>query len=197
MRCLLVIIALLITTPASSDYEQPVHSTVLKQGGLEIRQYHTAMAVETRVSAPRSEATGKAFRTLFKFINGRNEGAREIPMTSPVVQTLIAHDDDENENNWAVRFFLPNQMTEQDIPEPLDKGVAIVKLEAQTFASISFKGRQNDRNVAKNTAKLEAFIAENGYEPAGSRVFAFYDPPFIPWFLRDNEILIPVKRLHN
>ena len=84
-------------------------------------------------------------------------------------------------------------MAEENIPLPSEKGVTVSKLKAQRFASVSFKGAQSDKKIEENTAKLEAFIAQNGYEVSGRPIYAFYDPPFIPWFLRDNEILLPVK----
>ncbi len=112
-------------------------------------------------------------------------------MTSPVAQTLTNQDGEIGEN-WAVRLFLPRSLSEENIPKPSETGVAVVKLKAQKYGSVSFKGTQNDKKVSENLAKLEAFIAENDYEVSGPPVYAFYDPPFIPWFLRDNEILLPV-----
>jgi hypothetical protein len=29
---------------------------------------------------------------------------------------------------------------------------------------------------------------------AGEPVWARYDPPFMPWFLRRNEVLIPIEK---
>ena len=84
-------------------------------------------------------------------------------------------------------------MAEENIPLPSEKGVTVSKLKAQRFASVSFRGSQSDKKIEENTAKLKAFIAQNGYEASGRPIYAFYDPPFIPWFLRDNEILLPVK----
>jgi hypothetical protein len=40
--------------------------------------------------------------------------------------------------------------------------------------------------------ELEAWIAKNGFRILGEPVWARYNPPFTPWFLRRNEILIPV-----
>jgi hypothetical protein len=36
-------------------------------------------------------------------------------------------------------------------------------------------------------------MAKQGLEPAGEAVWARYNPPFTPWFLRRNEVLIPVR----
>ena len=191
MKQILVIIIMLFSTPAWAEYEQPSYKVILEQDKFSIRDYSEVIVVETEVVASRRDATSEAFRKLFRYISGNNEANLEISMTSPVAQTLT-NQDGEIGKNWSVRFFLPRSLSEENIPKPSETGVAVVKLKAQKYGSVSFKGTQNDKKVSENLAKLEAFIAENDYEVSGPPVYAFYDPPFIPWFLRDNEILLPV-----
>ena len=191
MKQILVIIIMLFSTPAWAEYEQPSYKVILEQDKFSIRDYSEVIVVETEVVASRRDATSEAFRKLFRYISGNNEANLEISMTSPVAQTLTNQDGEIGEN-WAVRFFLPRSLSEENIPQPSERGVAVVKLKAQKYGSVSFKGTQNDKKVSENLAKLEAFITENDYEVSGPPVYAFYDPPFIPWFLRDNEILLPV-----
>ena len=191
MKQILVSIIMLFSTPVCAEYEQPSYKVILEQDKFSIRDYSEVIVVETKVVASRRDATSEAFRKLFRYISGNNEANMEIPMTSPVAQTLTNQEDEIGES-WAVRFFLPRSLTEENIPQPREAGVAVVKLKAQKYGSVSFKGTQNDKKVSENLAKLEAFITENDYEVSGPPVYAFYDPPFIPWFLRDNEILIPV-----
>lgn len=191
MKQILVIIIMLFSTPAWAEYEQPSYKVILEEDKFSIRDYSEVIVVETEVVASRRDATSEAFRKLFRYISGNNEANMEISMTSPVAQTLTNQKDEIGEN-WAVRFFLPRSLSEENIPQPSETGVAVVKLKAQKYGSVSFKGTQNDKKVSENLAKLEAFIAENDYEVSGPPVYAFYDPPFIPWFLRDNEILLPV-----
>ena len=191
MKQILVIIIMLFSTPAWAEYEQPSYKVILEQDKFSIRDYSEVIVVETEVVASRRDATSEAFRKLFRYISGNNEANLEISMTSPVAQTLT-NQDGEIGKNWSVRFFLPRSLSEENIPKPSETGVAVVKLKSQKYGSVSFKGTQNDKKVSENLAKLEAFIAENDYEVSGPPVYAFYDPPFIPWFLRDNEILLPV-----
>ena len=191
LQTLTLTIAQLFSTPAWAEYEQPSYNVILEQDKFSIRDYSEVIVVETEVVASRRDATSAAFRKLFRYISGNNEANLEISMTSPVAQTLTNQDGEIGEN-WAVRFFLPRSLSEENIPQPSERGVAVVKLKAQKYGSVSFKGTQNDKKVSENLAKLEAFITENDYEVSGPPVYAFYDPPFIPWFLRDNEILLPV-----
>ena len=195
MTRILTIITLLFATPAWAEYEQPSYNLVFQQNGLEIRDYAPAVVVETQVVASRRDAAGDAFRSLFNYISGNNDASLEIPMTSPVAQTYAGRERDNVSGKWAVRFFLPRDLSAEAIPEPLQLGVNIVTLSAQRFASVSFKGTQNDKKVAKNRARLREFIAQNGYRVSGQPVYAFYDPPFVPWFLRDNEILLPIEKV--
>ncbi len=44
-----------------------------------------------------------------------------------------------------------------------------------------------------NKGKLEAWIRENRFTVVGEPVWARYNPPFTLWFMRRNEILIPVS----
>ena len=189
----LLAIAMISSLPAWAEIEQPNYNVILEKDIFAIRDYTSVMAVETEVFSSRREAAGDAFRRLFRYISGENEDNLEISMTSPVAQTLADQNDDDSAERWMVRFFLPKNMDEENIPLPSEKGVIVSKLKAQRFASVSFRGSQSDRKIEENTAKLKAFIAQNGYEVSGRPIYAFYDPPFIPWFLRDNEILLPVK----
>ena len=193
MKQILLTIAMLSSLPAWAEIEQPNYEVILEKDIFAIRDYTSVMAVETEVFSSRKEAASDAFRKLFRYISGENEDNLEISMTSPVAQTLANQNDDDPAERWMVRFFLPRNMAEENIPLPSEKGVTVSKLKAQRFASVSFRGSQSDKKIEENTAKLKAFISQNGYEVSGRPIYAFYDPPFIPWFLRDNEILLPVK----
>ena len=197
MTRILTIIALLLATPAWAEYERPTYNVVLKEDGLEIRDYEPAVVVETQVLASRRDAAGEAFRSLFNYISGDNTARLEIPMTSPVAQTQAGNSPGNVSGKWAVRFFLPKNLSVENIPQPLQPDVNIVTLAAQRFASVSFKGTQNDKKVAKYTAQLREFIGQKKYGVAGEPVYAFYDPPFVPWFLRENEILLPIQKVQT
>ena len=197
MTRILTIIVLLFATPAWAEYERPTYNVVLKEHGLEIRDYAPTVVVETQVLASRRDAAGEAFRSLFNYISGDNTARLEIPMTSPVAQTQAGKGPGNVSGKWAIRFFLPKNLSEENIPQPLQQDVNIVTLAAQRFASVSFKGTQNDKKVVRYTAQLREFIAQKGYWVAGEPVYAFYDPPFVPWFLRDNEILLPIQKVET
>ena len=40
--------------------------------------------------------------------------------------------------------------------------------------------------------ELRGAVAQAGYQPAGQPRFARFDPPWTPWFLRRNEVVLPL-----
>ncbi|UCG08023.1 MAG: heme-binding protein, partial [Desulfobacterales bacterium] len=61
------------------------------------------------------------------------------------------------------------------------------------MATVKYSGRWSKKLYEQKKARLEAFINKRGLIQAGETVWARYDPPFMPWFLRRNEVLIPVQ----
>ncbi|MCB2149000.1 MAG: heme-binding protein [Deltaproteobacteria bacterium] len=49
------------------------------------------------------------------------------------------------------------------------------------------------KRYEKHATKLMDWIATKGWKMTGAPVWARYNPPFMPWFMRRNEILIPVQ----
>ncbi|NNK97846.1 MAG: heme-binding protein, partial [Xanthomonadales bacterium] len=44
----------------------------------------------------------------------------------------------------------------------------------------------------KHLAELMAWVETKGLVVSGEPVWARYNAPFVPWFMRRNEILLPV-----
>ena len=64
---------------------------------------------------------------------------------------------------------------------------------ARTMAAIRYSGFWSEERYQAHLAKLEAWMAEQGYTATGNAEWARYNPPLMPWFLRRNEILIPTE----
>jgi hypothetical protein len=60
-------------------------------------------------------------------------------------------------------------------------------------AAIKYSGTWSKSRYNEKKSLLEEFIDERGLKAAGEAIWARYDPPFMPWFLRSNEILIPIE----
>jgi hypothetical protein len=78
------------------------------------------------------------------------------------------------------------------VPQPRDPAVQIRAVPAQLIASWRYSGRWTEANYREHEAELRAAIAARKLTITGEPVLARYNPPFMPSFMRRNEILIPV-----
>jgi hypothetical protein len=115
------------------------------------------------------------------------EASTKIEMTAPVQQQQEA-------GRWRVSFVMPSVYTLDTIPQPLDERISIREAPGGLVAAIRYSGTWSRKRYEEKRALLEEFIRKQGLEKVGEPVFARYNPPFTPWFLRRNEILAPVKR---
>ncbi len=169
--------------------ETTPYSVELRDGVFEIRRYPERVTASLRLRGTRDRTATSAFRPLFGYISGDNRapGAtdNEIPMTAPVVQTP------SKGGTWSVSFIMPEGATIEGLPDPDDR----LKLRTeppQRAATVRFSGRWTDANFARHTRRLITWMEQRGLTPAGPATFAYYNAPFTPWFLRRNEVIIPL-----
>ena len=67
--------------------------------------------------------------------------------------------------------------------------LVIAEVPAQRRAAIRFSGWWSDALFRQHDATLQAWLKRNGLTPSGPPLFAYYNDPFTPGFLRRNEIL--------
>jgi hypothetical protein len=113
--------------------------------------------------------------------------SEKIPMTAPVNQQI------EN-GKWVISFVMPAQYTVETLPEPLDPRVSLKPFPGRLMAALKYSGTWSRNRYDEKRILLEAMVRSHGLRSAGEPVFARYDPPWTLWFLRRNEILIPVER---
>lgn len=68
-----------------SEYEEPSHDVVLKDGNIEIRRYEPYVVAEITVAGSFDRATQRSFSPLFGYISGNNRNRRSLDMTTPVL----------------------------------------------------------------------------------------------------------------
>ena len=115
----------------------------------------------------------------------RQEGLYKIAMTSPVVQQSSGQEN-------IVSFVMPAGMTLEALPIPSSSKVSLREVPEQLVAVSRFSGRWTHAVYIRHVAELESSIAESGFTSNGSPRFARFDPPWTPWFMRRNEIQIPI-----
>lgn len=181
--------------------EEPAFKTVVQDGDFEICDYPSLIVAQVTVSGGQKEAASKGFRLLAGYIFGGNKRRLSIAMTAPVAQapssekipmtapvTQIA-----NAGNWIVRFTMPRAYTLDTLPEPNDPKVQLRRLPAERVAVIRFSGLAGKGDVHAKAAELVAITKAHHLRAIGPASLAQYNPPWTLWFMRRNEVMIPVE----
>jgi hypothetical protein len=181
--------------------EEPGFKLLEKDGSFELREYAPYIVAETRVEAAFEDAGSIAFQRLFRYISGNNAAQQKVAMTAPVTQSRgekIAMTAPVSQvadgRAFVVAFALPSTYTLATAPRPLDPTIQIREVPTQLFACWRYSGRWTTGNYRDNEVLLRERIKARGLIAHGEPVLARYNPPFTPWFMRRNEVLIPVAR---
>lgn len=198
---LVVLFILLLGTGKAMASEEADYTLMLKEGDFELRSYAPQVVAETLVAGSFSNVGNKAFMRLFKYITGNNTSQQKVAMTSPVTQSSesekIAMTSPVTQhpvkNSWAISFTMPAGTTLETLPTPNDPQVTLRQVPERHLAVIRYSGLWTEKGYLENKTKLEDWLEEKGYTVIGEPVWARYDPPFKPWFLRRNEVLLPIE----
>jgi hypothetical protein len=167
--------------------EQQPYTVVQRNGSFELRRYPEHLVAEVTVTAGFEDAGNRAFRHLFGYIS-----REKIAMTAPVVQQSSGAGQEVAEH-YRIAFVLPAGLTLETAPPPTDPTVQLRVVPETTAAAIRFSGRWSESSFQKNLEQLREALAESGLAPLGSPRFARFDPPYLPAFLRRNEVLLDVE----
>ena len=180
--------------------EEPGFQVLEQEGSFELRQYPAYVVAETRVEAGFTNAGNIAFQRLFGYISGKNVAQQKIAMTAPVTQSRgekIAMTAPVSQvadgDAYRVAFTLPATYTLKTAPKPVDPTVQIREVPAQVIACWRYTGRWTESNYRDNEKLLREQVAKRGLAIRGEPILARYNPPFTPWFMRRNEVMIPVE----
>jgi effector-binding domain-containing protein len=195
----LSIAALLFLTGRAAAIEEPKFKLVRQYADFEVRDYPAYTVAETTVSGGFEDAGNEGFHRLFGYISGKNTGHSSIAMTAPVIQAgqkiemTASVLQSAGGGSFIIKFVMPAASTVQTLPVPNDKRVVIREEPPARFAAIRYTGFWSEENYRTHLKALKAAIAREHLVITGEPVWARYDPPFMPWFFRRNEILIPVS----
>ena len=175
-------------------YESPAYEVLRTIGRVEIREYEPYLAAEIVVDGSIESAGSNGFRALASFIFGRNTtsdddgstSSTKIDMTTPVTQQPVG-------DRYSVRFMMPTRYTRESLPSPTDPSVKICQVDPGRVAAIRYSGRWSASSYEHHLQTLRSIIEAAGLEPLGEPIWARYDPPWKPWFLRRNEVLLHVQ----
>lgn len=185
--------------------EETKYTLVEQERPFEIRDYASYILAEVIVDAPLERAGNDAFLRLFRYISGENRSRETIAMTAPVSQqsrsakiTMTAPVSQQRvPSGFAVGFTMPSSFTINTIPVPKDPGIVLRLVPARRMAAIRYSGFWSERRYLQNKKRLDTWLEQKGLTPLGEPVWARYNPPFMPWFLRRNEILVEIRTETN
>jgi hypothetical protein len=86
--------------------------------------------------------------------------------------------------------MMPAQYSLETLPEPLDPAIHFRPMPARRVAALAYSGTWSEARYLEHLAKLREAMRREALQARGEPVWARYDPPWTPWFLRRNEILI-------
>jgi hypothetical protein len=188
----------------AAAYEQPRYDVIGRYDAFEVRRYAPYLVAETDIGGNYEDGRNAAFRRLFSYITGNNAAGERIEMTIPVTSVPrdrggVDADSGQSAGTPAapsdvsvMQFMVPRKFTRDTAPEPRDPRVRIRMRGEQVFAVRSYSGRWTEENFREHEDLLRRQLTAAGLMARGPSVFAAYNGPFTPWFMRRNEVMIPV-----
>jgi hypothetical protein len=202
-------LALTIVNLLAGEYamslEQPDYTVIHEEDGVEYRQYAPYLVTETIVANQDSykAAANEGFRRLFRYISGGNQSQSKVAMTKPVQQERSSKkiamtapvEYDRSGSGYRIAFMLPSEYTLDTAPVPLDSRLQIRAVAARTMAVVRYSGRWTQSNFIEYQEELLSALDQGEVNTRGEVRSAFYNAPFVPPFMRRNEVMIEVENM--
>ncbi|MFZ4595167.1 MAG: SOUL family heme-binding protein [Verrucomicrobiaceae bacterium] len=165
-----------------ANTETPNYKVTQTDGAFELREYPDLKLAKTGMV---SDADG-SFMRLFGYISGKNEREEKIAMTTPVFI-------DRSTGAGSMSFIVPKAVEAKGAPKPKADAVKVEAWKGGKLAVHRFDGSARGKNEAEAVQKLRAWCSDQKLTTEGEPVFAYYDPPWTPSFLRRSEVMIRVQ----
>lgn len=205
-RLLRVIFAFVLasTGAVAVAIEIPDYQVIESDKAFEIREYPAYLIAETEVQAGFMNAGNVAFGRLFRYISGANISQQRIAMTAPVEQAVTTGESIamtapveqvKTKDSYRVGFIVPRKYTLDTVPKPLDARVTIRQVEPRRVAVWRYSGRWTEENFREHEQLLRDALHARAIvvDPSTPAMIARYDAPFMPWFMRRNEVHISLS----
>ena len=169
----------LLAGAAAMAIEEPNYVVLATAGDVEFRQYDPYIVAEVTIGG--ESADNRAFRILASYIFGENTAGEKMAMTAPVETRGEEH-----------AFVMERKYTMDTLPKPIDERIELREKPSRVVAVRKFSGRWSEQNFGKHRRALLEDLAALGVTAIGNPELARYNSPFTPWFLRRNEVMVPV-----
>ena len=186
-----------------SALEEPKYSVLKEYENFEIRNYASYLVAEVDIEGSYNKTGNEAFRILAGYIFGDNKSSTKMNMTAPVESEAIQPSErmnmtapvfsNKNVNGYTYRFVMESKYTQETLPVPNNSKIRITEIKDRVMAVISFSGRWSQKNFEKHEQILVNDLKNEGIGVASEAIYARYNAPFTPWFLRRNEIMFEIE----
>jgi len=166
--------------------EEPAYEVLLETKYYEVRRYAPYIVAEVDVDDDFERAGNSAFRVLAGYIFGDNEPQQKMNMTAPV-------ESGKNGGPFTYSFVMERKYTMETLPKPTDPDIRLVERPERIMAAHRYSGTWSEERYREHEKMLLDALATDRVETKGTPVFARYNGPFTPWFLRRNEVLIEIE----
>ena len=203
-----VLPTLLIAVPAAA-IEEPDYVVVEQNADYEIRKYEPYLVAEVDVDGSYRDAGNKAFKILAGYIFGDNSGDERMNMTAPVesrevsrandsgqkmkmTAPVLSRSADKDGGMHRYAFVMEKKYDLDSLPKPNNEDIRIREVKGKTVAVRRYSGRWTESNYQYNERILINRLQRDGISVVGRPYLARYNAPFMPWFLRRNEVVVEI-----
>lgn len=175
--------------------ERVEYSVASRSRGVEFRDY-PVIALAT----VRGMSDDEAFGLLFDYISGGNDSSSRIAMTAPVLSKTVVSEElpmsaPVVSSVGSFSFVMPSGRKASTLPVPKDKRIAVADVPERTVAVLRFRGRARPDQITTKEAELLGLLRHKRIRVVGRPFLMRYNPPFVPGFLRRNEVGVEVALL--
>ncbi|XP_045789243.1 heme-binding protein 2-like [Trifolium pratense] len=193
----LVIMAMICSTTAATK-ESPQYTIIHTDSDFEIRLYQTSVWISTPAVNIISfeKATWNGFHRLFQFTEGANLNFSRIPITSPVLTTLVPGSGPLESQGYYVSLYLPEKF-QANPPVPLPElNIESYEFDSHCVAVRKFSGVAKDERIVKEAEKLDKSLSksewsESKIEHGGYSIAQYKYSPF-RFAKRRNEVWVDI-----
>ncbi len=160
--------------------EEPKFEVLASTPEYEVRRYMPYLVAEIDISG--DGADNRAFRMLAGYIFGDNDKREKMNMTAPV----------ESYGGATFAFVMEDRYTMATLPNPSNDRIRLRERPVRIVAVRRFSGRWTDGNIGRHERLLLQDLEADDIKVLGPVQLARYNSPFTPWFLRRNEVVVPI-----
>lgn len=197
----ILLLMLALHAPFALALEEPDFEVLLETEDYEVRRYQHYIVAEVDLDGDFKAAGNDAFRILAGYIFGNNEPGEKMKMTAPVessegirmnMTAPVTSRPADDDSRVTYAFVMERKYTMDTLPAPTDARIRIAERPARIMAVRRYSGGWSEKRYRENEMALLDALQADRIEAMGIPIFARYNAPFTPWFLRRNEVMIEI-----